>query len=159
MHSDDLFVEIPIPAFAYVESVASSGICQGTTVITCHFFARDPGATDFVEVALRLNQTGTFVSNIRGGARNDTNPANDSVALWITSTAVMAPPSSHPGESVVFGWRRRWRPHRVASARVVRRAGLAPGPDSTRSLTWASDESNRCATIAHGVAAIEHAVC
>jgi hypothetical protein len=60
-------------------------------VITCHFFARDPGATDFVEVTLRLNQTGTFVCNIRGGARNDTNPANDSVALWITSTAVMAP--------------------------------------------------------------------
>jgi len=49
LHSDDLFVEIPIPAFASVESVAASGICQGTTLITCHFFARDPVATDFVE--------------------------------------------------------------------------------------------------------------
>ncbi len=134
LHGDDLFVEIPIPSFASVESVASaSGFCQGTTVISCYFPARDPGAADFVDVTLRLNQAGTFVSNIRGGARNDINPANDSVALTITSNAVTTPtppPSNPPGSSGGGGGggggRIEWLLLALLGGLAARRIGIRP---------------------------------
>ena len=129
LHGDDLFVEIPIPSFASVENVTSpSGICQGTTVLSCYFFTRNPGATDFVEITLRLNQAGTFVSNILGGARNDTNPANDSVALTITSNAVTPPappanpPSSAGGGGGGGGGRLEWMLLALLGGLAARRA-------------------------------------
>jgi len=133
LHGDDLFVEIPIPSFASVESVTSpSGICQGTTVVSCYFFARDPGAADFVDITLRLNQAGTFVSNIHGGARNDTNSANDTVALTITSNAVTppappappaSPPSSAGGGGGGGGGRLEWMLLALLGGLAVRRVG------------------------------------
>ena len=94
LHAEEVFVEIPIPEFASVDSVtAASGICTGTTVLTCHFQAREANATDTVAVTLKLNGTGTFTSNIRGGAANDVNASNDGVTLAISSSPP-APPSS-----------------------------------------------------------------
>jgi len=101
-HADEVFVEIPIPEFASVDSVSTvSGICTGTTVLTCHFSTRDANASDAVSVTLKLNGTGTFTSNIRGGARNDVNPANDGVTLVINSNAPATPPptSGNSGSS------------------------------------------------------------
>ena len=134
LHGDDLFVEIPIPSFASVENVTSpSGICQGTMVVSCYFSARDPGAADFVEITLRFNQAGTFVSNILGGARNDTNPANDSVALTIISNAVTPPappanpPSSAGGGGGGGGGRLEWMLLALLGGLAARRASAQKG--------------------------------
>ena len=52
--------------FASIETVAApTGICPGTTMLTCYFFSREPGSADIVDVTLKLNATGTFTSNIR----------------------------------------------------------------------------------------------
>jgi hypothetical protein len=100
VHSEKGTLEIPLPPFAVLESVASpTGMCSGTSTLKCYFFSRDAGMTDDVEVTLRLNGTGTFTSNIIGTAANDDNAANNSVSMIITATPAAASSSSGGGSS------------------------------------------------------------
>jgi hypothetical protein len=98
--SQDVHIDIPIPAFATVESVSfAAGICTGTTTLQCYMSQRESGASDVLDVTLRLNSTGTYTSSMVVRASNDTNPANDTSTMQIQANAVSTPPVTPPAGS------------------------------------------------------------
>lgn len=87
----DVLVDIPIPSFASIESISSSGLCSGGAVITCYLGNKGPNTVNEIGVTLKLNGTGTFTSNVVVSAANDVNPANDTASLQIQSDSVAKP--------------------------------------------------------------------
>jgi hypothetical protein len=88
-------VEIPIPSFASVDVVSSSGLCSGTTVLSCSWSSLAPGANATIDLYLRGTGAGTFTSNVVLRADNDATATNNGAAVSVTF--VTPPPSGGGG--------------------------------------------------------------
>jgi hypothetical protein len=72
-------VEVTLPAQVTLVSVsASNATCSGTSVLRCDFSELEPLATATVALSVRATTTGSFVSQVRLTASNDSNAANNS---------------------------------------------------------------------------------
>ncbi|HTU65637.1 MAG TPA: M12 family metallo-peptidase [Steroidobacteraceae bacterium] len=122
--ADDVVVTIPLPSFATVDTVSSSGNCAGTTSLQCSFDALAPGASATIDLQLMTSGEGSFTSNLSLSAGNDTTPANNSAAVTLTVTAA---PVSGGGSSSSSsgrkggGGRLEWLALGLLGALVLRR--------------------------------------
>jgi len=71
-------LEVTLPAgVALVTVSAANAICSGTAVLRCDFTDLDANSTSTVNLRLRANAGGSYVSALKLSSLNDTNPAND----------------------------------------------------------------------------------
>jgi hypothetical protein len=94
--ADDIVVNIPLPTFATVDSVSTSGFCTGVTTLQCAFDAIAAGASATIDIQLLTSAEGTFTSNVTMVAGNDSTPANNSASVEVTVTAAPPPPPPPP---------------------------------------------------------------
>jgi hypothetical protein len=87
-------VEIPIPGFSSVDAISSSGLCSGTTVLSCSWASLAPGASVTIDLYLRGTGAGTFTSNVVLRADNDSTSTNNGAAV---SVSFVTPPPSGGG--------------------------------------------------------------
>ncbi|MEO8064056.1 MAG: M12 family metallo-peptidase [Pseudomonadota bacterium] len=97
--ADDIVVSIPLPGFATVDTISSSGNCAGTTSLQCVFDSIAPGASATIDLQLLTSAEGTFTSNVTMTADNDSTAANNSASVALTVTAAPAAPASGGGSS------------------------------------------------------------
>jgi hypothetical protein len=86
-------LEVTLPEGVTVAQVsASEGICTGSTTLRCDFESLEPFARASVSLTVRASNNGSFVSNVKVSAVNDSNAANDSrdVPLEISGATVSA---------------------------------------------------------------------
>ena len=71
-------LDVTLPTQVSLVSVsASNATCSGTSTLRCDFADLAPGATATVALIVRASSNGSFVSQLRLSASNDSNPAND----------------------------------------------------------------------------------
>jgi hypothetical protein len=103
-------LDVTLPAgLALVGISASNAICTGTDVIRCDFDELDANSTSTVTLSVRASRAGTFATQLRVSASNDTHAANDSreVTLEISAAASQAVVSSSTAKSKgggAFDW-------------------------------------------------------
>jgi MYXO-CTERM domain-containing protein len=91
-----------LPAgLAVVDVSAGHAFCSGTTTLRCEFTNLDAAETASLSFTLRASSSGRFTSQVRSGAGNDTNPANDSRDVAIDIASEPAQPA--PGASATSG--------------------------------------------------------
>jgi uncharacterized membrane protein YgcG len=84
----DVRVQVPIPAFATVRTVASSGAnCTGTTVLDCDFQLLLPNEIATLDITLDATGSGTFASEVRVTAANDSTAGNNAASVNVQVTA------------------------------------------------------------------------
>jgi uncharacterized membrane protein YgcG len=80
-------VEIPMPAFASIQSVSTTAICSGTATLRCDFGLMTPGSTGAIDIVLTATRTGSFASDITLRATNDSTPNNNAGTVTTTVNA------------------------------------------------------------------------
>ena len=110
--ADDVVVDIPLPGFATVDTISSSGNCAGTTTLQCAFDSIASGASATIDVQLLTSAEGTFTSNVTMAVDNDSTSSNNAASVALTVTAPTAPPngggSSSSGGAKKGGGRLEW---------------------------------------------------
>jgi hypothetical protein len=91
--ADDVVINIPLPSFATVDTISSSGNCAGTTTLQCAFDSIASGASATIDVQLLTSAEGTFTSNVTMAVDNDSTSSNNAASVAITVTAPTAPPN------------------------------------------------------------------
>ncbi len=89
-------VNIPLPSFATVDTVSTSGFCTGVTTVQCAFDAIAAGANATIDLQVLTSAEGSFTSNITMVAGNDSTPTNNSASVVVTVTAQPPPPPPPP---------------------------------------------------------------
>ncbi|HUQ12583.1 MAG TPA: M12 family metallo-peptidase [Steroidobacteraceae bacterium] len=120
-------LEVTLPEGVTVADVsASEGICTGTTTLRCDFASLEPFAHASVSLLVRASSNGSFTSNVKVTALNDTNAANDSrdVALEINGATVSA--SDGPGKGSGGGGSLEWMGLAMLTMLVLRKWGQPP---------------------------------
>jgi hypothetical protein len=97
--ADDVVVNIPLPTFATVDSISSSGNCSGVTTLQCAFDSIATGGSGTIDLQLLTSADGTFTSNVTLVADNDSTAANNTAAVALTVTAPPTPPPPPNGGS------------------------------------------------------------
>jgi hypothetical protein len=126
-------LEVTLPSEVTLVSLsATDAICSGTSVLHCDFADIDANGTATVNLTVRASSRGSYLSTLRLGSLNDTNPANDSgqVALDITAQSTPAP-SAGSGGGAGGGGRLEWLLLAACAALVLRRTTHTRGARRT----------------------------
>ncbi len=129
--SYDVVVDIPMPAFATLDTISGVSVCTGTTTVQCYLGEQQDGASVDIDVKVKLDTTGTFTSNVLAHAMNDTNAANDGASFQVKSNAVVTPPVTPPSSPPASGGggggggRIEWMLLAALSALALRRVAQA----------------------------------
>jgi hypothetical protein len=92
----DTVVEIPLPTFVQVAVISSNGSCSGTTLLRCSFPGIPAGTSASVSIRVTGLAAGSFTSNVRLTAANDSTSGNNaaSVTINVTAPPPVTPPAS-----------------------------------------------------------------
>jgi hypothetical protein len=92
------WVEVTLPSGSSVIDVsAGQAVCAGTSTLRCEFTTLGASETASLSFTFRAASSGKFTAQVRSGAGNDTNPANDSRDVAIDIAAEPSQPA--PGGS------------------------------------------------------------
>jgi hypothetical protein len=90
----NVIVDVPLPTFASLDTVSSTGFCSGTTTLQCSWSSLAPGGSATIDFYLTGTAVGTFTSNVLLRAGNDSNAGNNGSSVAVSFTAPAAPPPS-----------------------------------------------------------------
>jgi MYXO-CTERM domain-containing protein len=133
--ADDIVVNIPLPAFATIETISSSGNCAGTALLQCSFESLASGGSATIDISLRTSAAGTFTSNVTMVADEDSTSGNNAASVALTVNAAPAASGGSSGGSSSGGGKGGGRIEWVVlallallAARRLRRQDASPRP-------------------------------
>jgi hypothetical protein len=76
-----------------IDVSAGQAVCAGTSTLRCEFTTLGASETASLSFTFRAASSGKFTAQVRSGAGNDTNPANDSRDVAIDIAAEPSQPA------------------------------------------------------------------